>query len=152
MAASAWRLYRDFKTALGLKKINLSSDTIKIALFLSTSNAGDVDLAGAEYAALTNEHANANGYLTGGKTVAATWSEVSGTVTFDVADPSVWTATGGDIVFRYLVLYSDSATNKDCIAYCLANTAPADITVTNGNTLTVTINALGVFTMSGAEA
>jgi len=152
MAASAWRTYRDFKTALGLKKIQLATDTIKIALFLEASNAGDVDLATAEYATLTNQHANANGYTTGGKTVAATWNEAAGTLTFDVADPTVWTATGGSIIFRFLVLYSDTATNKDLIAYCLADTAPADITVTVGNTLTITIHVSGVFTMAGGEA
>jgi hypothetical protein len=153
MAASAWRTYRDFKTALGLKKINLDTDTIMLALFLSNSNCGDVDLATAEYATLTNQHANANGYATGGKECAnATWSETGGTLTFDVDNPAVWTATGGSIIFRYLVLYSDTATNKDLIAYCLADTGPADITVTTGNTLTITIHASGVFTMAGGEA
>jgi len=152
MAASAFRTYRDFKTALGLKKIQLATDTIKIALFLSTSNAGDVDLVTAEYATLTNQHANANGYLTGGKTVAGTWSETAGTLTFDVADPAAWTASGGNIVFRYVVLYSDTAINKDLIAYCLADTTPADITVTPPNTLNITINVSGVFTMAGGEA
>ena len=152
MAATAWRTYRDFKTALGLKKINLSTDIIKIALFLETSNAGDVDLATAEYATLTNQHANANGYLTGGKTVAATWNEAAGTLTFDVADPTAWTASGGSIVFRFAVLYSDTATNKDLIAYCIGDATPADITITNGNTLTITIHVSGVFTMAGGEA
>lgn len=153
MAASAWRTYRDFKTALGTKKINLSSDTIKCALFSSTSNCGDVDLATAQYATLTNQVSNqgAPGYETGGKTVAATWTETSGTLTFDTADAS-WTATGGSIVARFAVLYSDTATNKDLIAYCLLDTTPADITCTVGNTLTIQMSASGIFTMSGGEA
>jgi hypothetical protein len=150
MAASAWRVYREFKSALGNKLVDLDSDILKIALFLSTSNCGDVALSGANYLNLTNEHANANGYTTGGKTVTGTWSG-AGTYTFDVTDPSAWTATGGSIIFRYLVLYSYTAANKDCIAYCLADTTPADITVTTGNTLTVTINASGVFTLAGGE-
>ncbi len=152
MAATAWRAYRDFKTALGLKKINLSTDSIKIALFLSTSNAGDVDLVTAEYATLTNEHAAANGYATGGKAVTASWNELNGTVTFDVTDPSVWTASGGSIQFRYLVMYSDTATNKDLIAYCIGDSTPADVIVTQGNTLTITIHTSGVLALSGAEA
>jgi hypothetical protein len=152
-SATAWRTYRDFKTALGLKKVNLSSDTIKMALFLSTSNAGDVDLATAEYATLTNQHGNqsGSGYLTGGKTCTATWTETAGTLTFDV-DDAVWTATGGSITARFAVLYSDTSTNKDLICYCILDSTPADVTATAGNTFTVAIHTNGVFTMAGGEA
>jgi hypothetical protein len=153
-AASAWRVYREFKTALGEKKVTLNAtDVIKCALFLSTSNCGDVALATAHYATLTNQHGNqsAPGYETGGKTVAATWAESAGTVTFDVADVA-WTATGGSIVARFAVLYDDSASDKDLIAYCLLDATPADITCTAGNTWTISMNVAGVFTLAGAEA
>lgn len=144
MAAGPWVLYHEFKLALGNKLIDLDSDTIKCALFLSTSNAGSAALASARYATLTNQHANANGYTSGGVTVASTYANAGGTETFDVADPS-WTAAGGSIVARFAVLYSDTATNKDLIAYCLLDSAPADVTITDGNVLTLAINASGVF-------
>ena len=153
-APTGWRTYRDFKTALGLKKINLDTDTIKCALFLAASNAGDVDLATAEYATLTSQHASqgAPGYETGGKACAnPTWTETDGTLTFDADNPAAWTATGGSIVARFAVLYSDTATNKDLIAYCILDSAPADVTVTVGNTLTISFNALGIFTLAGGE-
>ena len=153
-AATAWRVYREFKTALGTKTFVLNaSDVIKCALFTVSSNCGDVALATAQYATLTNEVANQSGagYLTGGKTVAATWAGASGTDTFDVADAS-WTATGGSITARYAVLYDDTATNKPLIAYCILDSTPADVTATVGNTLTIQINASGVFTLAGGEA
>jgi hypothetical protein len=152
-APTAWRVYREYKVAMGEKVSTLNAtDTIKCALFLDTSNCGDVALATAHYATLTNQHGNqsAPGYETGGKTVAATWANSTGTVTFDVADPS-WTATGGNIVARFAVLYNDSATNKDLIAYCILDSTPADVTCTTGNTLTININAAGVFTLAGGE-
>lgn len=152
MAATAWRVYREFKAALGNKLVDLGAgDTIKCALFLSTSNCGDVALATAQYATLTNQHANANGYTTGGVTVAATFTQTTGTATFDTADAS-WTASGGSIVARFAVLYSDTAANKDLIAYCILDSTPADVTVTTGNTLTIQMNASGIFTITGGEA
>lgn len=146
MAASAWTIYHEYKLNLGKKLIEMSSDTFKMALFLSTSNAGSASLATAQYATLTNQHANANGYTTGGVTCARTWTNSAGTITFDIAD-AVWTASGGSIVARFAVIYSDTATNKDLICYCLLDSTPADVTVTTGNSLTVQINASGVFTL-----
>jgi hypothetical protein len=152
-AATAWRVYREFKDALGEKVVNLETDTIKCALFTSLSNCGDVALATAQYATLNNQHANqgAPGYETGGKTVATTWTQATGTAALGCANPA-WTATGGSIVARFAVLYSDTATNKDLIAYCILDSAPADITCTVGNTFTIQINASGVITLAGAEA
>src|SRR3990170_4548784 len=152
-AATAWRVYREFKDSLGEKVANLETDTIKCALFLEASNAGNVALATAQYATLTSQHANqgAPGYETGGKTVATTWTQTGGTATLGSANPS-WVATGGSIVARFAVLYSDTATNKDLIAYCILDSTPADVTCTTGNTLTIEINASGVVTLAGAEA
>ena len=151
MAASAWRVYRELKDNLAKKVVNLDTDAIKCALFLSTSNCGDVALVTAQYAILTNQHANANGYLTGGITVAATWATAAGVSTFDAADP-VWSATGGPITARFAILYSDTATNKDLIAYCILDDTPANVTAINGYEFVIQIDANGVFTLSGGEA
>jgi hypothetical protein len=148
MAAGAWVVYNEAKLALGKKLMNLSAtDSIKMALFLSTSNAGSAALATAQYATLTNQVAGSYGYTAGGVACAQTFSNAAGTETFDVADAS-WTASGGSITARFAVLYDDTAANKDLIAYCLLDSAPADVTVTDGNTLSIQINPLGVFTIA----
>lgn len=147
MAAGPWNVYNEFKLSLGNKAINLGSDVIKCALFLSTSNAGSVALQNARYATLTNQVANGLGYTTAGVTVAATWvgDYSTATKTFDTAD-AAWTASGGSLVARFAVLYDDTATNKDLIAYCLLDATPADVTTTDANTLTVAIT--NVFTLA----
>lgn len=147
MAAGAWVVYNEFKLAMGNKLVDLDTDTLKVALFLSTSNCGSAALATAQYATLTNQHANANGYTTAGVTVTATYNNSAGTITFDISDPS-WTASGGSIVARFAVLYSNTATNKDLIAYMLLDSSPADVTTTTGNTLTIQIHANGVFQLA----
>lgn len=141
MAAGSWTFTNAGRTSLLNGDFDLNSDTMKIALFLSTSNIGS---GSTTYAGLTNEHSNANGYTTGGNSVTGSLSGTT-TVTFDVSDPTAWTASGGSITARFAVLYEVSG---NVIAYCLLDSTPADVTATTGNTLTVTINASGVFTLS----
>jgi len=140
MAAGNWTFTNATRTNLS-NGIYLDADSYKIALFLSTSNIG---AASTTYAGLTNEHANANGYTTGGNSVTLSRSGTT-TVTVDATDPAVWTASGGSIVARFAVLYE---VGGNVLAYCLLDSTPADVTVTTGNTLTITINASGVFTIA----
>jgi len=140
MAAGPMLFTNTMRTELS-KGTFLDADTYKLALFLSTSNIG---AASTTYAALTNEHANANGYTTGGNAVTLSRTGTT-TVTFDTTDPAVWTASGGSIIARYAVLY-EVAGNVLC--YCLLDSTPADVTTTTGNTLTITINASGIFTLA----
>lgn len=148
MAAGAWQIYNEFKLNLGEKLMDLSSDTFKMALFQSTSNCAAVALQTAHYATLTNEVANGNGYTTGGTSCAPTWTGdySTATKTFDLADGS-WTASGASVTgIRNAVVYDDSAADKDLVCYSVLDSS--DITITDGNTLTVQINASGVFTLA----
>lgn len=140
MTAGAWTLTNEGRTKL-LDGTLLSTDTYKVALFTSASNIGATSTT---YAGLTNEVANANGYTTGG--VAATIA-LSGTTTVifdDTVDP-VWTASGGSITARFAVIYEVSG---HVLAFCLLDSTPADVTATDGNTLTIQISVSGIFTLA----
>jgi hypothetical protein len=141
MAAGNWTFTNTGRTYFLDGTFDLNSDTFKVALFLSTSNIGS---GSTTYAGLTNEHANANGYTTGGNAVTGSLSGTT-TVTFDTTDPTAWTASGGSITARFAVLYEVSG---NVVAYCLCDSTPADVTATTGNTFTVTINASGIFTLA----
>ena len=149
MAADKWKIYDSFLEFMGDNTIDMDGDTFKVALYTSASNAATI--TNGDKAALTNEVANANGYTTGGNTLASvTWSQTSGTVTFDSAD-TVWTASGGSIVARYAVIYSDTSITDKLVAFSLLDNTPGDITVTDGNTLTIQMNASGIFTGSATN-
>jgi len=139
---SAWTFPNGARTDLLNGTFDLDTNTFLMALFLSTSNIG---AASTTYAGVTNEHANANGYTTGGISMGAL--TLAGTTTVTVDDPadSVWTASGGSITARFAVIY-ESAGNVLC--YCLLDSTPADVTATDGNTLTVALNASGIFTLA----
>ncbi len=140
-AAGAWVFTNGGRTSLIDGLFDIDTDTWKMALFLSTSNIG---AASTTYAALTNEHASGNGYTTGGESITL---QLSGTTTVkvDIQTDPVWTASGGSIVARFAVIY-EVAGNVLC--YCLLDDTPADVTATNGNTLTVAAHASGVFTLA----
>lgn len=144
-APGPWVVYNEFKLTLGQKTIDLVNDVFKVALFLSTSNAGAATLATAQYATLTNQVASASGYTTAGVTVTPAWTRSVGTVTFDTSD-AAWTASGGSITARFAVLYDNTTSLKDLIAYSLLDSAPADVIVSDTNTLT--INIVNVFSIT----
>lgn len=155
-AAGKWKAYDFFKKYMGDGTLDLDDTTNwKVALFLSTSNANTLSVGTGVYGDLTNEHANANGYLTGGVALAGiVWTRSGGTLTFDVSDLApAWTAAGGPITGRFLVIYKNATVNgivKPLVCVCLVDATPADVTATDGNPLNVTINASGVLTLSGA--
>lgn len=141
MAAGAWTLTDGGRTKVLNGTFDIDSDTYKVALFLSTSNIG---ASSTTYAGLTNEHANANGYTTGGITVSPLTLSGTTTVTVDFTTDPVWTASGGSIVARFAVLYESGG---NVLAYALLDSTPADVTTTTGNTLSITTPS-GAFTLA----
>ena len=148
MVAGAWTLTNAGRTYLLNGTFDLDSDTFKVALFKSTSNIG---ASSTTYAGLTNEVDNGNGYASGGFGMVspAKLLTLTGTTTVkvDFSSNPAWTASGGSITVRYAVLYEVSGT---VLAYCLLDTTGggADVTVTTGNTLTVSSGANGIFTLA----
>lgn len=142
MAAGPWTPTDATRTSLLNGTFDLDSDTFLMALFLSTSNIG---AASTTYAGLTNEHSNANGYTTGGISLGSLALSGTTTVTIDETTNPVWTASGGSIVARFAVIYESGG---NILCYCLLDSAPADVTATNGNTLTVTFNVSGIATLA----
>ncbi len=139
--AGSWLFTNEGRTKIQDGTIVVGTDTFKMALFLSTSNIG---AGSTTYAGVSNEHANGNGYDTGGKSVTLAFSGTT-TVKVDIGTDPVWTASGGSIVARFAVIYE---VGGNVLCYCLLDSAPADVTATTGNTLTVETHASGVYTLA----
>ena len=149
MAADAWKIFDSFKEKIGDGTIDLDTHSFKVALWTSTNPPLQADDSYTTEAGVGGEVADGFGYTTGGATLGSvTWNEAAGTVTFDFTDPS-WTASGGSIVARYAIVYDDTDAVKSLVGMSLLDNTPADVTITTGNTLTLQINAAGMFTLSG---
>ncbi len=150
-APGKWKLYEAAKLAIANGEIDFDGHSFKIALFLSTSNCDTLSGTTA-LASLTNQVATAFGYTQSSKAVTIATSNSSGTITVDETTNPVWTASGGAITARFAVIYDDTHASDQAICVCLLDTAPADVTATDGNTFTITMSASGLFTISGATS
>ncbi len=148
MAASAWLIHDAIKEYWGNKVADMDTDTFKMALS-TTANATAHTAASNPKSDVTNEVANGSGYTTGGVSLTGvSWARSSGTVTWDVGDP-VWTASGGTITARYAYIYDDTVASPVIDPIVVSSDLDAaSISVTTGNTLTIQINASGVFTLA----
>ena len=145
MAAGAWNVYDKFPEYMGDNTIDMDADSFVVALYTSASNAAT--LSNTVLANLTNE-VTGNGYARD-TTNTVTWGESGGVVTFDITTDPQYTASGGNITARFAVIYDDTPTSPadPLVCECLLDDTPADVTVTDGNTLTLQIAAAGVFTI-----
>jgi len=152
MAAGKWKAYDKFKLELGKGTYNLGTTTFKMTLHSSASNANTLSI-GPAFSAVTNELATANGYTAGGIALTPTWTDSSGTETWDSSSDPQWTASGTGITARFAVIRAVGTLGgivDPIVAVCLLDTTPADVTATAGNTFTVQLNASGIFAASGA--
>jgi len=144
MAAGNWIVFNRAKLKLANGTFDLDGQTFKMALTTS-AQALDATFAGGStdcrYADLTAEVVG-TGYTAGGNALVATWTQSTGTITFDVDDQS-WTGT---ITAKYGVIYLTTG-NADLLCVVDLDTGGGSVSTTAG-TLTITINASGVFTLA----
>lgn len=144
MSAGNFTLLNIAKKKIGDGTFDLDSHAFKLALTTdvqSLTAAFSGTSTNAQYSDLTNEMTG-TGYSAGGVTLGSvTWTRASGTVTFDAADVVITGLTG---TFKYGVIYDNTSSNKDILAYIDFDTTPGSITV-SGTTLTITFDAAGIF-------
>lgn len=125
--------FNSFIEAVAEKKHNLASDQLKVALTNTDPTA-----ASSVYADLTSPLATTN--LSGATpfNITTTSSSQTGGLYSLVLTDLTLTASGGDVgPFRYVVIYNDTATNKELIGYYDYGTSAS---ITDGNTLTINFN------------
>lgn len=104
--------FLSFVEAMAEKVHNLGSDVLKVAL--TNSSPVNTNTVLANIAQISG----VNGYTTGGSTAAHVTSAQNAGVYKLVLDDVTFTASGGSMgPFRYVVLYNDTATNDELIAF-----------------------------------
>lgn len=92
---------------------DLASDDLKLAL----SNAAPSASTDTQFSDIT-EIAAGNGYTAGGQSLDNVLSTQTAGVYTLTADDEFFTAAGGTMAtFQYFILYNDTATNNELIAY-----------------------------------
>ena len=105
--------FEEFSENLGKGAFNLATDTLKVAL----TNTAPTASTNSVYADITSPIAGTN--LSGAtpfNITTTSFTQTSGTAKLILADLTL-TATGSVGPFRYVVLYSDTASNKELIGF-----------------------------------
>jgi hypothetical protein len=142
MSTGSIVFYQSFKEKL-VEGFNMGSDTFRVGL--TSSSYTPSASSHTALADITNE-LSGSGYARQALTIT-TSSQSSGTFTWD-ADNVVFTASGGSITGRYYFIFNDTDASDSLVCYGLLDTTPADVTATDGNTLTIQWNASGIFTLA----
>lgn len=149
----AFQLYGKFganvlggEAASDVGQMDYLSDAFRMTLH-TTTYVPNLDTHEA-FADATNELGTANGYTANGialanKTVSY---NATGNVTTYSADDFSWTASGGSLVFRYVVGHDDSITVGPPIKPLIGVMDDTGVTLASGSTYTVDITASGLFT------
>lgn len=136
--------FHAFVEALAEKKHDLGADTFFVQLL---ATAPDVDLDAVE-TDLPADLGTAGGYTAGGVTVgtATSSAETAGVYKLTIADKVITATAAGIGPFRYVVLFNNTATNKDLIGYYDYGSS---ITLNDTETLTIDFDdAGGVLTIT----
>jgi hypothetical protein len=127
---ATYNKFQSFVEALAEKIHNLGSDTLKVALTNSAPSAANTQLSDITQITYTN--------LSSRTLVTSSSSQTSGVYALVIAD-LVLTASGGSVgPFRYIVIYNDTATNDELVAWFDYGSA---ITMADNETLTLDFGA-----------
>ena len=138
----AFNKVNSFSEALAEKVHNLGSDVLKVALVATANTPVNTNTQLSQIVQI----AAGFGYTSGGtQATIASSAQTSGTYKLVLNDVT-FTASGGPIAtFQYVVLYNDTATNKELIGWYDYGTG---LSITNGNSFTVDFDGTnGVLTI-----
>jgi hypothetical protein len=118
--------FQPFVEALAEKAHNLGSDQLVVALTNTAPNATDATLSQITQITYTN--------LSSRNITTTASAQTGGTYKLTLADLTI-TASGGSVgPFRYVVIYNDTATSDELIAYADYGSS---ITLADGETLDI---------------
>jgi len=131
--------FQSFVEALAEKVHNLGSDQLKVALCAAANapvntNTVLANLTEIAYTNLSSRNLTVSGSAQSGGTYKLT------------VDDLILTASGNVATFRYVVIYNDTATNDELIAFFDYG---SDVTLANGDTFTLNFDgAAGLLTIA----
>jgi hypothetical protein len=143
MAATAWLLYNEAKKYIGNGTIVLGTSAFKLKLTTSASNASTFTLS--TFASVTPEISARGGYVANGKALTSmVWTVGASAKSYKFdADDVIFTASGSSLINVKFAVIGLSGGK----ALCWSKLSTSQFTITSPNTLTIQMNALGIFTM-----
>lgn len=153
MPAGNWIMYGHALEQILDGAIDLDSNSFRMVLVTASyTPSQNADDAWSDISA--NEVANGNGYATHGKALTVTTTRTNNAVAIDCDDQSWPSST---FSAKYAVIVRDGDANGSLAAadipvmYCNLETGGGSLSPSNG-TLSITINAAGLYTITAATS
>jgi len=155
MASGNWTFFNSFKEYMADGTIDMDDAAAGAfkCLLLTQSYGSSIDVTDEDIVDLVTASNESSNYTRVSLTNVA-WTRSSGTITWD-ADDLVFTASGGTLTAKYAVIYYDGGSPAGdaerelvCAVDLDTTSGTSEISVTNGNTLTLQLSANGIFTLS----
>ena len=156
MAAGAWKMYNKAKHYMGNAVINLGSATFDLHLYQTTTGFATKTLS--TYTSLANQVASGNNYTLAGKPLTGVvWTSNgaasagqqrfwSSALTFTATTGTIPNVKGAVIVVR-TGTSAKAPANK---LLCYSTLTATAFTIAQNNTLTITMNGSGIFTLTSS--
>jgi len=143
MAAAAWKVYNEAKKYLLTADLDLNGGAVMMGIFKASSNASTFTLStGASVTIPASAGILSQKKTLGSVTVTAGAS--AKVIRFDCADVVFTASSASAFSAQYAVIY---VSGGKALAWSKLSTS--GFSVTAGNTLTVAINASGIFELTG---
>ena len=127
---------------------DLTTDTLKVAFFPAASAPTATDeLLGSMSGEITYTNVVTSPTTVRSLGTPTTAAETGGVFTLDYADMTVLASGGAIAAFQYIVVYNDSTTVKTDPVIGWYDYG-SDLTLTTGQTLLISFNASGIFTIT----
>jgi len=151
MAQGDLTVFNAFVDDLGKGKHNLDTDTFKLALVTNstvpTATTEDPCWGAGGTTNFSSTEVSGTNYTAGGTDITSTFSTAVAVGTFDgTTNPSWSQHASGPNNIRWGIIYNDSATNKDCVAFIEMGSG-ADISLADGD-ISYTFHASGIATIT----
>jgi hypothetical protein len=149
MAAGAWTFYNLTKRHLMDGAIDLDTNSFRMNLYTSASNAATVTLS--TIGSITSEVSEAFGYSSSGKPLTGvTWAVGASASEYRFnCNQTQWAAAGGSIAnIKTAVIWQVGASAQARKLLCYSQLSTSQFSVTTGNTLTITPSANGIFELN----
>ncbi len=139
MPVSAFTLFEAFLEALAEKAHNLGSDSLKVAL-TNIAPSASADAVLADLTEISYANCSARDLTTSSSAQAA------GVYKLVIADLNIAAAGGAIAGFRYVVIYNDTATNKELIGFYDYGST---LNIADGESMDLDLDgANGIFTLT----
>jgi hypothetical protein len=144
VAASAWRVYNEAKKYLLTSDLDLNGTLVRVKLLAGTKSAQVSNFTRSTFASLSHIVTNVKTPIKSLPGLLVTQGASAKEIKFD-STAFIFSASGGTVTsIQYAVI---GISGGKVLAWCKLSTAV--FSVTAGNTLTITPNASGIFTLTG---